>query len=184
MNEGVGKRYWGGGSYPNAHITKSCFLMPPKEWDDLKYALRRRAQRYNWNNLEGLNTSAKSMPYGELDRLEDTLVTKATMKPTDEQIIHRVDVGVNDLHPVRVFTWGCESISTTPKNKDPKMLPVDDDLIYDSVDDLPEWMQQKLAVLSGIDCSKPTEELEGIGRRVSSHVFWVYPSAGEKLEKK
>lgn len=183
-DEMAGTRFMGSVGYPNTRITKSYFLMPPKEWDDLKYALRRRAQRYNWNNLKGLNTSATSMPYGELDRLDDTLVTKAHMKPTEEQIIHRVDVGQRKGHPVRVFTWGCESLSANPKKKEPKMLPVEDDLIYDSVDDLPEWMQRKLAVLSSIDCSNLTEELEGVGRRISGHVFWVYPSAGEKLEKK
>ena len=102
----------------------------------------------------------------------------------EQQIIHRVDVG-REGHLVRIFTWGCESmVGTNPKNKDPKMLPVEDDLIYDSVDDLPDWMQRKLAVLSSIDCSNLTEELEGVGRRVSGHVYWVYPSAGEKLEKK
>jgi len=156
-DEMAGTRFMGSVGYPNTRITKSYFLMPPKEWDDLKYALRRRAQQ---------------------------LLTKAHMKTTEDQIIHRVDVGQRKGHPVRVFTWGCESIGLTPRNKDPKMLPVEDDLIYDSVDDLPEWMQRKLAVLSTIDCSSPTEELEGVGRRVADHVYWVYPSAGEKLEKK
>jgi hypothetical protein len=182
-DEMAGTRYWGGGSYPNAHITKSFFLMPQDEWDDIKYALIRRARRYNWNDLTGVSTSATSMPYGELDRLDDTLVTKAHMKPTEEQIIHRMDVG-REGKPVRIFTWGCESLSANPEKKEPKMLPVEDDLVYDSVDDLPEWMQRKLAVLSSIDCSNLTEELEGVGRRISGHVFWVYPSAGEKLEKK
>ena len=47
-------------------------------------------------------------------------------------------------------------------------------VMYDGVDSLPGWMQRKLAVLVTIPFNVPTEELDGIGRRVSEHVFWVY----------
>lgn len=50
-------------------------------------------------------------------------------------------------------------------------------VMYDGVDSLPEWMRRKLAVLVTIPFNVPTEELDGIGRRVSEHVFWVYECA-------
>jgi len=144
---------------------KSAFLMSHAEWDDLKYAIAMKAKRKMWQQSD----------------------EQYQANPQQPTVIHRVDLG-RDGGIVRIFTWGCEpplrNYNAAPLNKNPQMLPVGDDLIYDSVDDLPEWMQQKLALLSGIDCSKPTEELEGIGRRVSDHVYWVYPSDEERLEKK
>lgn len=58
-----------------------------------------------------------------------------------------------------------------------------DTLTYDCASSLPEWLQRKLAVLTTLPYDVPTEELENIGRRVSQHVFWVYPSAGETVDK-
>lgn len=54
-------------------------------------------------------------------------------------------------------------------------------VIYDNVDSLPEWMREKLAVLVTLRFDVPTEELVGLGRRVSEHVFWVYARGNETL---
>ena len=53
---------------------------------------------------------------------------------------------------------------------------------YHEVDKLPQWMQHKLAVLSTIDSSRPTGELDRIGRRVTEHIFWVYALPEETME--
>ena len=45
---------------------------------------------------------------------------------------------------------------------------------YDRTDDLPEWVKERLAVLMITSCIPPTQEVVGIGRRISSHVYWVY----------
>ena len=46
---------------------------------------------------------------------------------------------------------------------------------YDSVDDLPEWIARKLAVLSMIDPDDhPTPDVEGVGRRINRWVYWIY----------
>ena len=45
---------------------------------------------------------------------------------------------------------------------------------YNSVDDLPNWVKERLAVLSIVDPTPPTPEVEGVGRRISKNVFWVY----------
>ena len=49
---------------------------------------------------------------------------------------------------------------------------------YDDVNALPDWVKERLAVLNMIPATPPTNEVEGIGRRISGHVYWVFaPSA-------
>ena len=45
---------------------------------------------------------------------------------------------------------------------------------YDSPDDLPNWVKERLAVLMITTGTPPTTEVVGIGRRISNHVYWVY----------
>jgi hypothetical protein len=45
---------------------------------------------------------------------------------------------------------------------------------YDQTDDLPEWLKERLAVLMIMNATPPTSDVEGVGRRISSHVYWVY----------
>jgi hypothetical protein len=45
---------------------------------------------------------------------------------------------------------------------------------YDRADDLPEWVKERLALLMITSATPPTQEVVGIGRRISSHVYWVY----------
>ena len=51
------------------------------------------------------------------------------------------------------------------------------DTEYGSIKELPEWVQQRLAVLMVV-ASDPTIDIEGIGRRASDNTYWVYPIAG------
>lgn len=94
------------------------------------------------------------------------------MNKTIEATVHRLDVS-NKV--VEMYTWGFGGANEKIFGEEGKRL-------YSSVDSLPEWMQRKLAVLMSIDHNRENEELEGIGRRVSGHVFWVYPSEGESLD--
>ena len=48
---------------------------------------------------------------------------------------------------------------------------------YDRADDLPNWVKERLAVLMILSSTPPTSEVAGIGRRISSHVYWVYAPA-------
>jgi hypothetical protein len=41
---------------------------------------------------------------------------------------------------------------------------------YSGVDQLPEWIQEKLALLMMTDCVP----VSGVGRRVNAETFWVY----------
>jgi hypothetical protein len=45
---------------------------------------------------------------------------------------------------------------------------------YETLDDLPKWVQDKLAVLMLLDHMKVNEEVEGVGRRINENVYWVF----------
>lgn len=41
-------------------------------------------------------------------------------------------------------------------------------------DELPEWVREKLTVLSALHIPPPPNPVEGLGERISDTVFWVY----------
>jgi hypothetical protein len=45
---------------------------------------------------------------------------------------------------------------------------------YDEVSALPTWVQERIAVLAVCSPNPPTPTVEGIGRRISENVYWVY----------
>ncbi len=45
---------------------------------------------------------------------------------------------------------------------------------YDSSDRLPDWMQAKLAVLTMMSSKPPTGTVDGVGRRISEDIFWIF----------
>jgi hypothetical protein len=45
---------------------------------------------------------------------------------------------------------------------------------YETLDDLPKWVQDKLAVLMLLDHTKVNEEVKSVGRRISRNVYWVF----------
>jgi hypothetical protein len=45
---------------------------------------------------------------------------------------------------------------------------------YDSVDDLPKWVQDRLAVLMITSAKPPTVEVDGVGRRIDENVYWIH----------
>jgi hypothetical protein len=45
---------------------------------------------------------------------------------------------------------------------------------YETLDDLPKWVQDKLAVLMLLDHTKVNEEVKGVGRRINQNVYWVF----------
>lgn len=55
------------------------------------------------------------------------------------------------------------------------MDSVDDTMsgIYHSVQELPQWMQERLATLSMLSYEPPTELVTGVGRRISKRTYWV-----------
>jgi len=45
---------------------------------------------------------------------------------------------------------------------------------YYEVNELPDWIQKRIAVLSGMSTEPPTDVVTGIGRRISKNVYWVF----------
>ena len=49
--------------------------------------------------------------------------------------------------------------------------------VYATTDDLPAWMQERIAVLSMMKVNPPQTKVEGIGMRVDDDVYWVLKGA-------
>ncbi len=45
---------------------------------------------------------------------------------------------------------------------------------YETVDELPKWVQDKIAVLMLLDHTKQNQEVENVGRRISKDIYWVF----------
>jgi hypothetical protein len=76
-------------------------------------------------------------------------------------IVHRVFVDPH-TNGISVIRFGLESVDAGPER------------IYSSVQELPNWMQKKVAVLSMLSPTPPTPEVPGVGRRMDENTFWVY----------
>lgn len=63
---------------------------------------------------------------------------------------------------VDVFCFGLESIDAKCEG------------VYTAVESLPQWLQERLAVLMIASSEPPTADIPDIGRRISERVFWVY----------
>jgi len=82
----------------------------------------------------------------------------AEMKIHDDRIF-RVSIFPGEID---VLCLGLTSVDCFPEGQ------------YSQPDQLPLWMQEHLAVLMMMSLEPPTVELVGVGRRISSHVYWVY----------
>jgi hypothetical protein len=79
----------------------------------------------------------------------------------DDDKIYRVDL--SDSEKIIVISYGIDQTDSALGK------------MYPSVDDLPDWVQKKLAVLSLLDPSKPNGDVPEVGRRINQHIFWIYP---------
>jgi hypothetical protein len=75
----------------------------------------------------------------------------------------------DNIYRVSVFPDGIDIVCFGLSSID---SPIDGH--YDRTDDLPNWVKERLAVLMITSGTPPTQEVAGIGRRISSHVYWVY----------
>lgn len=53
--------------------------------------------------------------------------------------------------------------------------PIDSErvILYEDSSELPEWINDRVAVLRMMPCNPVTSVVFGVGRRISEHVFWV-----------
>lgn len=45
---------------------------------------------------------------------------------------------------------------------------------YDSVDALPRWVQEKMALLMMSNSQPLIFEVDDVGRRINNNIFWIY----------
>jgi hypothetical protein len=45
---------------------------------------------------------------------------------------------------------------------------------YSGINELPDWMQEKITLLSMLSPVPPTEPVEGVGRRINADIYWVF----------
>lgn len=84
-----------------------------------------------------------------------------TSKLPDDDNIYRVNVD-NVTGYVKVTCIGLEKVDATLEGN------------YDGVHQLPDWMQEKLTLLSMLSHEPPTEPVDGIGRRITADTYWVF----------
>lgn len=77
-----------------------------------------------------------------------------------EDVVYRVCVDPLSRR-VEVLCLGIDSVDATGEG------------IYRDTTALPDWMQEKLAVLSLMSAKPPTTPIEGVGQRIDQNTFWL-----------
>lgn len=54
--------------------------------------------------------------------------------------------------------------------------------VYASVDELPDWVHERVMLLSMTSCEPPTKPIRGLGHRINEFTFWVFYSTEEELK--
>ena len=88
--------------------------------------------------------------------------------PEDEYIF-RVEIFGSEA---RITCFGIPKISTTDYPREGVR----------DIDELPEWIQKRVAVLSTIPYDPPTDYIKGVGRRIGKYVYWVFANYNEEKE--
>jgi len=86
---------------------------------------------------------------------------KVTYDMLKDKPIYRIE-----LHPDNTVQTSCYDLMD---GFNPKL-----NNFYESVDELPKWVQDSLSVLMVVDHTKVNQPIEKLGRRISEHIFWVF----------
>jgi hypothetical protein len=81
----------------------------------------------------------------------------------------RMEIHDDNIYRIGIFPDGVDVMCFGLANVDSHI-----DGHYDLSDDLPNWVKERLAVLMITSGTPPTQEVVGVGRRISNHVYWVY----------
>lgn len=106
------------------------------------------------------NAQGKSCMYWVMSCTFSHMVTGEHLSMEDEKI-YRLELTPRG---VVVTCYGLDAVDSELKN------------YYSSVDDLPKWVQERLAVLYLLDPYKINDNVDKVGRRINRDVFWVYPN--------
>jgi hypothetical protein len=89
------------------------------------------------------------------------LIVSSSMLKRRPDTVYRVVLS-NETKLVHVISFGMERVDVSPER------------VYNSVNDLPKWMQEGVALLMMTSAKPPTEEVDGVGRRIDETTYWLY----------
>ena len=89
------------------------------------------------------------------------LIVSSSMLKRRPDTVYRVVLS-NETKLVHVISFGMERVDVSPER------------VYNSVNDLPKWMQERVALLMMTSAKPPTEEVDGVGRRIDETTYWLY----------
>ena len=89
------------------------------------------------------------------------LIVSSYMRKRRPDTVYRVLLN-DETKLVHVISFGMERVDVSPER------------VYNSVNDLPEWMQEGIALLMMTSAEPPTNEVEGVGRRIDETTYWLY----------
>jgi hypothetical protein len=98
------------------------------------------------------------MPHRVVVKHADMMLAKMLGEPEPEGDVVRVKIYTHG----KVAVYSLDSIDTEV------------DGYYDSVNDLPVWMQERLAILLLMSAKPPTQDVDDVGRRIDETTFWLY----------
>jgi hypothetical protein len=134
------------------------------------------SEKIGWYTQEPPDLTVRRVLSGEIAP-DDQPIAVLTVMQHDLRLASAgrlADMVVSEVHDdniyrVSVFPDGIDILCFGLSSID---SPIDGH--YDQPDDLPNWVKERLAVLMITSSTPPTQEVAGIGRRISSHVYWVY----------
>ena len=80
---------------------------------------------------------------------------------TPDGVVYHVNIP-KDKKRVNVICIGIECLDNTLDN------------CYMGINELPRWIQGRIAILMLCDPNPPPTEVKGIGKRLSEETFWIY----------
>lgn len=89
------------------------------------------------------------------------LIVSSYMRKRRPDTVYRVVIN-DETKLVHVISFGMERVDVSPER------------VYNSVNDLPEWMQEGVALLMMTSAKPPTNEVDGVGRRIDETTYWLY----------
>ena len=86
-------------------------------------------------------------------------------------LMRDVSSGINDdnTYRISIFPDGIDVVCFGLESVDSQL-----EGHYDGIDLLPNWVKERLAVLNMMPATPPTNTVDGVGRRISAHVYWVF----------
>jgi len=96
-----------------------------------------------------------------LSEHELLIIVSSFMRKRLSDTVYRVVLN-EETKLVHVISFGMEKVEVSPER------------VYNSANDLPKWMQERVALLMMTSAEPPTEGVDGVGRRIDETTYWLY----------